>query len=315
MANLRVVRPATPTTLSRLVEDYLVACRARGLSPKTRDAYAYPLRAVFLPFCAKEGIREPDQLSSRVLDRLSTKLLDEGGPKGELSKYSVHTYLRPINQFIAWAQREAGVGIRAKAQLPRRPRREVDVLDREEIQRLEDAASNARDKIIVRLLGDTGMRVGELIGLRVADLLPNRGGRCELRITGKGDHERTVPILPRVYQRVKRYVERERPRDSRSPQLFLSLRRHPVTGQHEPLTESGVQQLLRAVAEVAGLDKRVHPHLLRHSFITHAAQRNMNPMKLQQIVGHNDLTMIARVYTHIQASDAHEDMVRLLTEP
>ena len=88
-----------------------------------------------------------------------------------------------------------------------------------------------------------------------------------------------------------------------------------MTGQHEPLTESGVQQLLRAVAEVAGLDKRVHPHLLRHSFITHAAQRNMNPMKLQQIVGHNDLTMIARVYTHIQASDAHEDMVRLLTEP
>src|SRR5215472_16233511 len=72
MPDLKVVEPAKPTTLEGLVEDYLASCRARGLSPKTiRDNYGYALKSVFLPWAAAEGITDPDQVTSRALDRFT----------------------------------------------------------------------------------------------------------------------------------------------------------------------------------------------------------------------------------------------------
>ena len=80
MAEAKAVE--APTALARLIEEYLAACRARGLAIRTvREAYRYPLMEVFLPFCADEGIEEPGQVTKRMLDRLTTRLLDEGGKK------------------------------------------------------------------------------------------------------------------------------------------------------------------------------------------------------------------------------------------
>jgi hypothetical protein len=73
MPDLQVVTPAPTTRLEELVEDYLAHCRAKGLSPKTiRDNYGYALKGVFLPWAAQEGIAEPSQITSRVLDRFSS---------------------------------------------------------------------------------------------------------------------------------------------------------------------------------------------------------------------------------------------------
>ncbi len=102
------------TALDRLVDEYLAACRARGLSIRTvREAYGYSLREVFL--------------TSRVLDRLTTHLLDRGGRRGPLSKFTVATYVRAVNVFLGWARREGEVDD-VKAQMPKLPRRLLDVL-------------------------------------------------------------------------------------------------------------------------------------------------------------------------------------------
>ena len=84
----------------------------RGASPsaRVRESYRYPLYEVFLPFCAEAGIEEPGQVTSRVLDRLTTRLLDVGGRKGPLSKFTVASYVRSINVFLGWARREGEVG-------------------------------------------------------------------------------------------------------------------------------------------------------------------------------------------------------------
>lgn len=91
-----------PNRLERLIDEYLAACRAPGLAIRTvREAYRYPLYEVFLPFCADEGIEEPGQVTSRVLDRLTTRLLDVGGRKGPAVQ--VHCrQLRPIDQRLPW---------------------------------------------------------------------------------------------------------------------------------------------------------------------------------------------------------------------
>jgi site-specific recombinase XerD len=276
MPDLTVVTPAPASRLETLVEDYLAHCRARGLSPKTiRDNYGYALKGVFLHWAAGQGITEPSQITNRLLDRFSADLLERGGKRGPLSRFSVASFVESVNWWLRWLRAEGELEAPAKAQVPRRPQRVLDVLSREEIQTIEDAAATERDKLIIRLRADTGIRVGELLGLRLTDLL-ERDRNHYLRVRGKGDKERLVPI-PRLWRRLQRYVERGRPRDADSPHIFVSLRRDRRTGAHEPLTKSGVEQLVRVRAEQAGVPKRAYPHMLRHSYATWALNRGHEP--------------------------------------
>jgi integrase len=159
-----------------LVEDYLADCRARGLSPKTlRDAYGYSLQRVLLPWCEEQGLTQAGQLDTRTLNRFTSDLLEHGGRRGQLSRHTVEMYVRNVNLFLGWCRREGEIGD-VRAQAPKLPRRVLDVLTREEIDRLEEAAVSERDKVIVRLLADTGIRASELLGLRSADLVEQGRG-------------------------------------------------------------------------------------------------------------------------------------------
>ncbi len=313
MAELTLVQPQAATAVERLVDDFLSSGRARGLSPKTvREGYGYPLRGIFLPWCGAEGIAEPRQLAApRLLDRLTSQLLEQGGKRGKLSRHSVHSYVRAINVFLAWAQKEGELDGRVRAQAPKVPRHLVVVLTREEIRAMEDAAATERDKLIVRTLADTGVRVGELIGLRTADLVA-QGRAYYIKVEGKGSRQRLVPV-PRLYQRLQRFAQRGRPRDIRTDRLFVSLRRR-AGGDYEPLTSSGVAQMVRNLAETAGVKKRVYPHVFRHSFVTYELTKGMNPVQLAQIVGHTSLAMIQQVYAHLSPQDSYEAMLKTLTE-
>src|SRR5438309_923698 len=138
---LTVVTPPAPTALARLVDDYLMSCRARGLAPNTvQVSYGYPLRGVLLPWCADHGVTDLAQLDARQVDAFTVHLHDAGGRNGgQLSKASVHAYLRAVRGFLGWCEKE-GEAVAARPALPRLPRRALDVLDREEIARLETAA-------------------------------------------------------------------------------------------------------------------------------------------------------------------------------
>ncbi|GAC1342303.1 MAG: hypothetical protein NVSMB29_13830 [Candidatus Dormibacteria bacterium] len=91
MAKLTVVEPAAATALERVVEDFLARCRAKGHAPKTIEAYTFPLKRIFLPWCARERVADPSEVTTRLLDRLSSHLLADGGARGPLSKHSVHS--------------------------------------------------------------------------------------------------------------------------------------------------------------------------------------------------------------------------------
>jgi integrase len=305
------VKVVEPGSLGRLVDEYLASCKARGLSPKTIETgYGWPLKKILLPFCETEGIDQVSRLTRPVLDRLSTSLMDGGGVTNRpLSRHTVHTYMRTVNVFLNWAK-NAGEKVNAKAQLPRLPKKIIEILSREEIRALEDAGPSERDKLIVRLLGDTGMRVGELCALRVDDIVV-RGRQQFLHVRGKGSRDRLAPLPPDLARRVTRFATRQRPADAPSDRLFVGLRRAPG-GLYQPLTTSGVEQMLRGLGERANLGKRVHPHLLRHSYATYALQRGMNPILLADILGHTSLTMIQSVYSHLTPSDAYDAMVKML---
>ncbi len=309
MAVVRLVPEVTSSPLSRLVSDYLAHCRARGLSPKTDVAYRAALLAVLLPWCAEEGIERVEQLDGRSVDRLSSDLLTRTSSRGApLSRASVHTYLRGVRQFLTWAQRE-GEPVTAKPQLPKLPKLHKDVLTAREIDELETGVPSERDKIIIRILGDCGVREGELVRLRVGDVLrpDNRG---QLHVRGKGSRERRVPVMPRLLRRIERYIE-GRPQDSRSDQIFLSLRRGPL-GEYEPLTESGIRQVVKDAGLRIHARQSVNPHLLRHSWMTEMLRQGMDPIQLSIVAGAS-VKVIMDHYQHLNEDDAYVSMTNALT--
>lgn len=310
MATVHVLSGHSSTDLERLVDDFLNSCRARGLSPATISrGYGHQLHRVVLPWCSANGITAVSQLDRRSLDRFTASLYEkEGRPGKKLSTVSIHTYSRTLGQFLKWCAQE-GETVTGKPQLPPLPRRVVDVLSRDEIEAMEAAVPYERDKLILRLLADTGMRVGELCGLEPHDVV-RVDRRTFLKVRGKGSHERLVPVSPTIVRRIERHL-RGRPADTGSPKLFLGLRRGPH-GDFEALTPSGVLTLVKSAGERAGIKKRVHPHLFRHSFATEALRRGMNAVQLARILGHNSLRMIERTYSHLNAGDAYDAVIRML---
>lgn len=178
---VRIVKPATPSPLRELVNYYLSSCVARGLMPKSLKQYEYALEAVFLPWCEDEGLTTITELDQRQLDRFTAMLHGHRTAADKpLSRQSIHTYIRPVRLMLTWANRE-GEEVNAKPQLPRREHQVRDVLSRDELDVLEAAMPTERDKVIIRIFADCGLRLEELTRLQVSDIV--RGGR-QAHLTG-----------------------------------------------------------------------------------------------------------------------------------
>jgi integrase/recombinase XerD len=188
----------------------------------------------------------------------------------------------------------------ASLKLPRRPRTLPRALSPAETERLIDAAVGTtpralRDRALVELLYGAGLRVSEAVGLVKAGV--DLEGRI-VRVVGKGDKERLVPLGRPAAEALRRYLALGRPHLDRRhrPDLFLNAR-------GGALTRSGAFLILRRLADRAGLEPgRVHPHLLRHSFATHLLEGGADLRSVQEMLGHADVGTTER-YTHV--SDRH----------
>lgn len=307
---LSLVPSSPPSPLVRLVDDYLADCIARGLSPRSvKFSIGWPLTRVFLPWCADNDIRSIDQLDQRVCNQFSAHLQTHGGVEGKpLAKASIWSYAKCVRRLIAWAK-DQGEPVTGTVKLPKLGRKLVEVLSPQEIDRLENAAVSERDKIIIRLMADTGIRRGELVALTVKSL-KTENGKHFIKIRGKGDRERLAGITPAMARRLRRYID-GRPAEADTDRVFLSLRQRD--GTVAPLDESGVSQMISAVGERAKIGRRVYPHMLRHSFATIALRRQMNPLQVAEVMGHSSLQMLERTYSHTSPSDAHAALMRMLT--
>jgi integrase/recombinase XerD len=307
---IQVLSGGSSTPLERLVDDYLANCAARGLSLRSVNKdYGYALHAVFLPWCETEGITHVKELNGRVLDRFTASLHNHRKVNGQpLSKYSVHTYIRPVRQMLTWAG-TVGEDVQAKPQLPRRSKPVRDALTRDEIDRMERAMLRERDKLIIRVLADCGLRLDELRKLSPSDIVRS-GRQAFLRVLGKRARVRDVPVMPQLLRRLERLAE-ARPEDRTADRLFIAHRCNPQ-GMHDPLTDSGIYKVVVDAAAIAHIDKKVYPHLLRHSWMTEMLRNGMSPIQLSLIAGASP-EVIASCYTHLTKDDAYTSMLRVLS--
>jgi integrase/recombinase XerD len=149
-----------------------------------------------------------------------------------------------------------------------------------------------RDRALIEVLYATGLRVSELVGLRVSDLHPDEG---YLQCTGKGGKDRIVPLGDAAAEWIARYTATARPvlaRRRDSPWLFVNAR----GGQR--LSRLGCWKLLKAYGRRAGIRAHLSPHVLRHSFATHLLERGADLRAIQMMLGHADLST-TQIYTHV----------------
>ena len=185
------------------IEDYLIHCRSQGVKPSTiKHSYGYSLRAVLLPWCEREGITSVAGIGQHTLERFAADIRDRTKRDGSpLAENTVWTYLKAANQLVKWyAELHDTTG--PKVQLRQPPGRKVNTLERDQIALLERTADTERDRVIIRLLADTGMRPGELVSITKGDLR-HEGPRHYVRITSNND-ERDVPITAEMYARLRR---------------------------------------------------------------------------------------------------------------
>lgn len=306
------------TELEQAVDDYMTHTQARSRNHRTREFYAFGLERVLLPFCRKTGIEHLAQLDQRAIDRLAADLNSRRKDNGKpLAPATVSTYLRAIRQFIKWASGSLPAGVVVpRPKVPRRDLRD-QVLSRKEMDDLVESAPTMRDRALLELLCSTGLRLGEALALTVDDLDDRgRNGRFVLirhssRGGGaKGDSAREVPVRPSLYTALHKLTV-HRPKDAFTDRLFITNRRRP-NGEYAPLQKRSAENMVDVAAERAGIKKRTYPHLLRHSFATDWMRRKNDPVTLQRILGHSDLSMISETYTHPSSTDLYDAMADYL---
>ncbi len=293
--------------LFELIEYYEVCNKAEGKSPKTISWYSANLKS-FRNYVKSRHL--PDSL-----DTIDTKLLREyvlylmkrtrysGHPYTPaqtelLSSATIHGHVRTLRAFFNWLIAEGLSQNNPAKELkpPKITRKVVSTLSDEEIRAIlntfSTSPSDARNQTLFMILLDTGLRIGELVNLKMDDVHMDEG---YLKVMGKGKKERIVPMGNNAQKALQRYLFRFRPKPNNpvTNNVFLST-------SSQPLTENSMKLMFTRLAKRSGV-YRLHAHLCRHTFATRFLINGGDVFSLQQILGHSTLEMV-RHYVNLASS-------------
>lgn len=270
MADYRVTRETgREGDLSKRIAAFLAAKKIDGASPKTLKNYREMLGA-FAAHVDKPAAR----ISVDDIRAYIGSLAERG-----LRDSSIQTHINTLRSFFGWLDTEDYI--------KRNPMRKIKSLkiDRaksrrpltpEQLERLRDGCRTYREKALVEFLVSSGCRLGEVVGIRVDNV--DWQGRSVV-VLGKGGKERTVYFSVRAKLMLQEYLARRKGGES----LFSSSR-----APYGPMTPRAVEKALQQIGERAGGQRRVHPHILRHTFASNALNAGMDITIIQHLLGHED---------------------------
>lgn len=276
------------------IEEYLhYLTIERGLSSNTKQSYARDLMQYY-HFLVERNITQWQNVDRYlVLDFLET--MQKAG-KSTATVTRMISSLRRFHQFLR-QERVTDHDPMQHIDTPKKKQKLPDTLSLEEVERLIQTPDTKtilgiRDRALLEVMYATGLRVSEVINLRLSDVHLNM---ALLQTIGKGEKERIVPLGDLAIDWIERYLDEARP---------LLVGKHPdetalfVNHHGKKLSRQGVWKNLKQIVREAGIFKTVTPHTLRHSFATHLLENGADLRTVQELLGHADIST-TQIYTHI----------------
>ncbi len=286
-----------------LVDRFLDAIwMERGLSQNTLGAYRADLMTLGRGLAEHEkSIDEAEK--SDLLDFIAGRV--EGGAKPRSTARQLSSFRRFFRYIMREGMRDSDPT--ADIEMPRIGRSLPKTLTEEEVDALLNAPNTDeplghRDRAMLELLYATGLRVSELINLKQSQINFNQG---VLRIVGKGDRERLIPLGEESQRWLRDFID--------GPRMEILLERQTdylfPTRRGDRMTRQAFWHIIKRYAEKAGVRKKLSPHSLRHAFATHLLNRGAELRVVQLLLGHSDLST-TQIYTHVareRLKDLHGD--------
>jgi len=258
----------------------------RGLSQNTIDAYRRDL-ADFLEFCELKGVESVQKIERTHINGYFLSIHEK-----KLSSTSVMRKTASLRGFFKWlcANEFCEKNPALTLEPPKVPKKLPKVMTLEEINKILAENLNKKEKVIVELLYGCGLRVSELVGLKLNDIDLN--GKY-LRCVGKGSKERIVPIGSLALKAIKNY---QKERDFILQTTKKSTKNLLLAENGKCITRQDVYILIHKLGEK--IHKSISPHTLRHSFATHLLENGADLRVVQELLGHSDVST-TQLYTHI----------------
>ena len=261
----------------------------KRLSANTVESYMRDLEQ-FAHFVLRMWDVPPRKVESQMIERYMAWLYDRGCEKS--SQARALSGLKSFFNYLLLTDAIESSPLEF-IEMPKFSRRLPDVLSTAEIDRILAAIDRTtpkgvRDDAMLELLYSCGLRVSELTSLRMQDLFFGEG---YIRVIGKGDKQRIVPVSSTARDRIQRYLEERRSVRTGEEIVFLNNR----GGQ---LTRVMVFTILKQAARRAGIEKRISPHTFRHSFATHLLEGGASIRQVQEMLGHESI-LTTEIYTHL----------------
>jgi integrase/recombinase XerD len=275
----------------------------RGLAQNTIISYRYDL-IKYISFLKKKKINSFNQTNKVLINNYFVYLRGK-----DLEINSISRNLVAVKMFYRFLLMEGLIkeDTTSLIEFPRVSKKLPHVLSLREINLLLDKANftgklGLRDQAVLELFYATGLRVSELIYLKINDLnMENRMLKC----MGKGSKERIIPFGNKAYQYLSLYLDKVRPKLVKNPDedtLFLNSR-------GERLSRQGVFYLVKLYAQKARIEKKVTPHTLRHTLATHLLENGADLRSVQEMLGHSDIST-TQIYTHVSRKWVSEEYYR-----
>lgn len=273
--------------------DYLHYLKVeRGLSENTINSYGIDLK-LFLEYLRENEIPSFKQVNKEVI--VNYMQSEKNNNKANSSILRSVSSLRKFFQYLA-QEKIIEKDPMLLIDTPKKKQHLPQVLTKEEVEKLLRSPNTGqvlglRDRAMLELMYATGLRISEIINLKLEDLHLTMG---TLQTLGKGHKERIIPVGDEAIKWVNRYLEEARPKllkQKRSNYLFLNFHGNNLTRQ-------GVWKNLKAEVRKAGIQKNITPHTLRHSFATHILENGADLRIVQELLGHADIST-TQIYTHL----------------
>jgi len=289
---------------STILDDYLQFVQLeKGLGELSVDAYSRDLTRYLNFLETVRGLKDPESIDVHHIQAFLEELVSM-----ELAPTTLARNISSIRNFHKFMVNEdysksnpAGI-----IDLPKKSRKLPDVLNPIEVDQLlyafedQENPAHVRNRAILEVMYGAGLRVSELTELSMEQLFFEIGF---IRVIGKGNKERLIPIGEPAIDASKYYIQSVRPgfikkKDSTDGKVFLNQRGAPIS-------RMSIWNIIQEAAKIAGITKKVYPHILRHSFATHLIEGGADLRAVQEMLGHVSI-MTTEIYTHVDRTLLHQ---------